>query len=272
MNLDLYENYSGTIYLSFFSDIIEEYSVETILNRKTHLAEEYREAFKEKRNKQYATREEENIIKEIIYKYPKARVCDGVLMLEGLKNDRHDMSMHKEFLTVKITSKLLGQDIILLPRFMDRMLNDIAGYQRFDNYSLSDGISGIASDGRTIEFKMCSPKSVESKASKALSKADIAVIITFTRKGLNKVNTNNIFGKGEVFILNTYTDNGVEFLTKNSPNHWRKICSDSKSQPRYDYSFFDLSLLQELQFVKPDNQDPMDYEVYDSKFNQIVGG
>lgn len=82
----------------------------------------------------------------------------------------------------------------------------------------------------------------------------------------NKVNTNIIFGKGEVFILNTYTDNGVEFLTKNSPNHWRKICSDSKSQPRYDYSFFDLSLLQELQLVKPDNQDSMDYEVYKSAF------
>ena len=58
-----------------------------------------------------------------------------------------------------------------------------------------------------------------------------------------------------------YTDNGVEFLTKNSPNHWRKICSDSKSQPRYDYSFFDSSLLQELQLVKPDNHDPMGYEV-----------
>ena len=51
MNLDFYENYSGNIYPSFFSDIIEEYSVETILNRKTQLAEEYREAFKEKRNK-----------------------------------------------------------------------------------------------------------------------------------------------------------------------------------------------------------------------------
>ena len=73
MNLDFHENYSWNIYLSFFSDIIEEYSVETILNRKTLLAEEYREAFKEKRNKQYATKEEENIIKEIIYKYPKAR-------------------------------------------------------------------------------------------------------------------------------------------------------------------------------------------------------
>ena len=56
-------------------------------------------------------------------------------MLEGLKNDRHDMPMHKEFLTAQITSMLLDQDIILLPRFMDRMLNDIAGYQRFDNYS-----------------------------------------------------------------------------------------------------------------------------------------
>lgn len=56
MNLDFHENYSWNIYLSFFSDIIEEYSVETILNRKTQLAEEYREAFKEKRNKQYATK------------------------------------------------------------------------------------------------------------------------------------------------------------------------------------------------------------------------
>ena len=50
-----------------------------------------------------------------------------------------------------------------------------------------------------------------------MSKADIAVIITFTRKGLNKVNTNNIFGKGEVFILNTYTDNEVELLIKKFP-------------------------------------------------------
>ena len=49
MNPIFYENYSGNIYPSFFSDIIEEYSVETILNRKTHLAEEYREAFKEKK-------------------------------------------------------------------------------------------------------------------------------------------------------------------------------------------------------------------------------
>ena len=73
MNLDFHENYSWNIYLSFFSDIIKEYSVETILNRKTQLAEEYREAFKEKRNKQYATKEEEEVIKEIIYKYPKAR-------------------------------------------------------------------------------------------------------------------------------------------------------------------------------------------------------
>ena len=272
MNLDLYENYSGNIYPSFFSDTIEEYSFETILNRKIQLAEEYREAFKEKRNKQYATKEEENIIKEIIYKYPKARVCDGVLMLEGLKNDRHDMSIHKEFLTAQITSMLLDQDIILLPRFMDRMLNDIAGYQRFDNYSLSDGISGIASDGRTIEFKMCSYKRVESKASEALKKADITVIMTSSAKGLYRVHKNDIKGNGEVILINSFTDNGVELLIKNSPNHWRKICSDSKSQPRYDYSFFDLSLLQELQFVKPDNQDPMDYGVYDSKFNQIVGG
>ena len=253
MNPIFYENYSGNLYLSFFSDIIEEYSFETILNRKIQLAKEYSEAFKEKRNKQYATKEEENIIKEIIYKYPKARVCDGVLMLEGLKNDRHDMPMHKEFLTAQITSKLLDQDIILLPRFMDRMLNDIAGYQRFDNYSLSDGISGIASDGRTIEFKMCSPKSVESKASKALSKADIAVIITNAEIGLEKVFKKNIIGEGEIFLINTYTGNGIDIIKKITSNEWRGFRSDTKSQLRINNSIPKIYLLQELQFVKPNN-------------------
>ena len=266
MNLDFYENYSGNIYTSFFSDIIEEYSVETILNRKTQLAKEYREAFKEKRNKQYATKEEENIIKEIIYKYPKARVCDGVLMLEGLKNDRHDMPMHKEFLTAQITSMLLDQDIILLPRFMDRMLNDIAGYQRFDNYSLSDGISGIASDGRTIEFKMCSYKRVESKASEALKKADITVIITNSAKGLYRVHKNDIKGNGEVILINSFTDNGVDIMQKISSNEWRSTRSDTKSQLRINNSIPIFSLLQELQLVKSDNQDPMDYEVYRKAF------
>ncbi len=266
MKLDLYENYSGNLYLSFFSDIIEEYSVETILNRKIQLAEEYREAFKEKRNKQYATKEEENIIKEIIYKYPKARVCDGVLMLEGLKNDRHDMPMHKEFLTAQITSMLLEQDIILLPRFMDRMLNDIAGYQRFDNYSLSDGISGIASDGSTIEFKMCSYMNVQNKASNALAKADIAVIITNAEIGLEKVFKKNIIGEGEIFLINTYTGNGIDIIKKITSNEWRGFRSDTKSQLRTNNSVPILSIIQELQKVKPEYQDPMDYEIYKRAF------
>ena len=170
-------------------------------------------------------------------------------MLEGLKNDRHDMPMHKEFLTAQITSKLLDQDIILLPRFMDRMLNDIAGYQRFDNYSLSDGISGIASDGRTIEFKMCSYMNVQNKAFNALAKADIAVTITNAEIGLEKVFKKNIIGEGDIFLINTYTGNGIDIIKKITSNEWRGFRSDTKSQLRFDFSIPMLILFNSIKNV-----------------------
>ena len=100
----------------------------------------------------------------------------------------------------------------------------------------SDVISGIASDGRTIEFKMCSYKRVESKASEALKKAYITVIITSSAKGLYRVHKNYIKGNGEVILINSFTDNGVDIMQKISPNEWRSTRSDTKSQLRFDFS------------------------------------
>lgn len=234
------------------------------------LSEKYRDYFTENAfGKQYATSEEIAAIKDIVYEYPKAKVADGVLMLEGLKNDKHDMPMKKEFLTAQIASKLLDQDIILLPRFMDRMLNEIAGYQRFDNYSLADGISGIASDGRTIEFKMCSYRRVGSKISNALQKADVAVIVTHARNGLKNINKDDFSGEGQIFIVNTFSENGIDIMQKNNlSDNWRDFRSDTKSQLRTDNSVPILSIIQELQKVKNENQDTMDYEAYAKAFDK----
>lgn len=225
--------------------------------------------------KQRVTAEEEKAIKEIVYEYPKAKVADGVWMLDGLKNDRHDMPMQKEFLTAQIVSRLLGQDIILLPRYMDRMLNDIAGFLRFDNYSLSDGITGIASDGRTMEFKMCSFRNVEANAKNALDKADIAVIVTYAKNGLNNVSKKNVSSKGLVYLINSFVDNGVEIMQKNNlSNEWREVCSDTKSKLRIDNSIPVTNIIKVFENVKSENQDPMDYEVYsramDNKSSEIL--
>lgn len=235
-----------------------------------NLSEKYRNYFTESAfGKQYATSEEIAAIKDIVYEYPKAKVADGVLMLEGLKNDKHDMPMKKEFLTAQIASKLLDQDIILLPRFMDRMLNEIAGYQRFDNYSLADGISGIASDGRTIEFKTARPNRIISKINEALSKADIAIIVTQTSNKLSNLKKDYSADKGEIYLINTFDSENIDILYKKNPSqNWREVRSDTKSKPRIDYSTPIGIIIRELQKVKNENQDTMDYEAYAKAFDK----
>ena len=234
------------------------------------LSEKYRSHFTESAfGKQYATSEEITAIKDIVYEYPKAKVADGVLMLEGLQNDKHDMPMKKEFLTAQIASKLLDQDIILLPRFMDRMLNEIAGYQRFDNYSLADGISGIASDGRTIEFKTARPNRIISKINEALSKADIAIIVTQTSNKLSNLKKDYSADKGEIYLINTFDSENIDILYKKNPSqNWREVRSDTKSKPRIDYSTPIGIIIRELQKVKNEDQDTMDYEAYAKAFDK----
>lgn len=248
----------NTITTMMFQDTIEK------------LSEKYRNYFTESAfGKQYATSEEVAAIKDIVYEYPKAKVADGVLMLEGLKNDKHDMPMKKEFLTAQIASKLLDQNIILLPRFMDRMLNEIAGYQRFDNYSLADGISGIASDGRTIEFKTARPNRIISKINEALSKADIAIIVTQTSNKLSNLKKDYSADKGEIYLINTFDSENIDILYKKNPSqNWREVRSDTKSKPRIDYSTPIGIIIRELQKVKNENQDTMDYEAYTKAFDK----
>ena len=145
-------------------------------------------------------------------------------------------------------------------------MNDIAGYQRFDNYSLSDGISGIASDGRTIEFKLSNPQKVISKIESALQKADIAVIVINSINGLWKYKKTSLKNNGEIILINSSKIDEIEIMQKNNLSDWREVRSDSKSLLRTNNSIPILSIIQELQKVKPENQDPMDYEIYRKAF------
>ena len=242
-------------------DILKQ---ENIIEAETELSEKYKDSFDKAGNKQFASENEESIIKEIVYSYPKHTVANGVQMLDGLLDDNHDMPMQKEYLTARLVKELLGEDLILLPRYMDRMLNRVAGYQRFDNYSLSDGISAVSKDGRTFEFKfVASPKKVVKNLNTALRKADVAVVITSISDSLDRINVSKVIGNGEAYIINVYDEKNIDIRHKNtSTKEWRLVHSDSKSGHGFDNSNRIVSIASELQKVKPEDQTPMDYSIY----------
>lgn len=94
------------------------------------LANKYALSIKEDRLKENSVeelfREYRKTISDIIRDFPK---CDfqGVPMLCGLSAE--DMHYKKELIQAKILRSFLGQEIILLPRFMTNTLNLILGSQ-----------------------------------------------------------------------------------------------------------------------------------------------
>lgn len=234
-----------------------------------NLRKEYGERFIESTNKQVASEEETQMIKEIIQGYPKHEVAKGVQMLDGLQNDNHDMPMQKEYLTARLVSELLGEDLILLPRYMDRMLNGVAGYQRFDNYSLADGISAVSKNGKTYEFKFAGKiDRVMSKLNKATIKADVGIVVVSSKDSLARLDTKGFNGQGEAYIVNVFNADDIEVLAKNNTStEWRLGRPDSKSQLKLNFSSSVFNIASELQKVNPEDQTTMDYAVYSSKSN-----
>ena len=228
------------------------------------LRQKYSEKFIKSTNKQVASEEETRIIKEIIQSYPKHQVANGVEMIDGLQNDNHDMPMQKEYLTARLTKELLGKDLILLPRYMDRFLNDIAGYQRFDNYSLSDGISALAEDGRTYEFKFTNSfGKIRNKLKKATEKADVAVVVISTPISLNRLENVKFESNSEAYVINVYNPQEMEIANKKASNEWR-VYTDTKSELKPEISSSIINIASELREVNPQDQTTMDYSVYNS--------
>ncbi len=221
---------------NFDKDNIERW--ESVEEAETGLREKYASSFDRSGNKQFASGIEEAVIKEIVYAYPKHSVTDGVQMLDGLLSDNHDMPMHKEYLTARLVAELLNRRLILLPRYMDRMLNRVAGYFRFDNYSLSDGISAVSEDGKTYEFKYVkSLNKAIRNLNTAVGKADVGVVVVSEPISLRRLNLSRFSNNGEAYIVNVYDENNIEVLEKTTPTQeWRLGHQDSKSQHRLDNS------------------------------------
>lgn len=88
---------------------------------------------------------------------------------------------------------------------------------------------------------------------------------------MSKVYKNNIANNGEVFLINTYTENGIDIMYKKiSSNEWRSSRSDTKSQLRIDNSIPVINIIKEFENVNIENQDPMDYEVYSRAMDNHV--
>ena len=226
------------------------------------LRRKYGSIFSDSKNKQVASAEEETAIKNIIYEYPKHSIADGIEMLDGLRNDKHDMPMQKEYLTAMLLNELLSEKMILLPRYMDRILNEIAGKQRFDNYSLADGISALSEDGKTFEFKMVnSMNKVVRYLNAAAEKADVAVVVVSSPRSLDILNLNRFTGSRDAYIINIQDENKIEVLEKKSSTTWRWH-QDTKSQHNLDNSRPVYSIIRELQNVNSEDQTPMDYSIY----------
>ena len=237
---------------------------EELLSAEEELRKKYGERFIKPANKQIAREEEIKTIKEIVQNYPKHTVAIGVEMLDGLRNDNHDLPMKKEYLTARLVKELFGTDLILLPRYMDRMLNNIAGYQRFDNYTLADGVSAISESGKTYEFKyLASTNKVVKSLNKAMRKADVGVVIVSSSASIDGIDVSRALANGEGYIINIYDEENIEVRYKNtSTKEWRLSHQDTKSQHRLDNSNPVVSIASELKNVNPEDQTPMDYSVY----------
>lgn len=61
---------------------------------------------------------------------------------------------------------------------------------------------------------MCSYRRVESKITSALKKANIAAIVTFAKNGLNRISKNDFNGEGQIYIINSFIENGIEIIQK----------------------------------------------------------
>lgn len=231
------------------------------------LKKKYDGQFIESKNKGVASEEEERAIKEIVYSYPKHQVTKGVQMLDGLQNDNHDMPMQKEYLTARLVNELFGEELILLPRYMDRMLNPIAGYLRFNNYSLSDGVSAVSEEGKTFEFKYISSADKAVRyLNKAIRKADVGIVIVSSPTSIDRIDVSRVISGGDAYIINIYDENNVEVRQRNtSTEEWRLGHQEPEPQHILDNSSNVSIVASELQKVNPEDQTTMDYSVYSNE-------
>ena len=95
-------------------------------------------------------------------------------MLCGLSAE--DMPYKKELIQAKILRSFLGQEIILLPRFMTNTLNLILGSQ-LKNGSIGDAVVFLPNVEKYIEFKVCKEAYIGEQINKSMPLIDCIFVI-----------------------------------------------------------------------------------------------
>ncbi|MBR1919835.1 MAG: hypothetical protein IJ831_09455, partial [Spirochaetales bacterium] len=235
----------------------------------------YSGSFQKKGPEDTVSREDVRTIKRIVYDYPKIRTRDNVLMPYGVGNNSNELPMNKEYLTAALYQVLEKDTLILLPRFMDVMLNGIAGKEMFKNYSLSDGISAIAEDGRTFEFKMFGWNNRYGQAKDALNKADVGILVTRTSSKKAKNFMEEIkLRKGRTLYLFSVARDGklIKALKKvSSPQTGEAIVDEiqwSHPQPEQNDLVSITDYIRNMPDVNINDQTPMDYSLIEEAVYQ----
>ena len=87
-----------------------------------------------------------------------------------------DMPYKKELIQAKILRSFLGQEIILLPRFMTNTLNLILGSQ-LKNGSIGDAVVFLPNAEKYIEFKVCKEAYIGEQINKSMPLIDCIFVI-----------------------------------------------------------------------------------------------
>ena len=95
------------------------------------------------------------------------------------------------------------------------------------------------------------------------------MIATQSSNKLSNLKKDYSADKGEIYLINTFDSENIDILYKKNPSqNWREVRSDTKSKPRIDYSTPIEIIIGELQKVKNENQDTMEYEAYTKAFDK----
>lgn len=206
-------------------------------------------------------------ITEMFKEYPHVNV-DGVEMIAGISTSA--MPFLKEFLQAKFLKVLLKDKILLLPRYVNGLFNEI-----FDVFlmpgSLSEGLLLISGEDKYIEFKYSNIERFVSHANKGLKQGQIVFSVvteSSDNKIINKLKDKVYFSSEKqcLLVLNLLTGTLMKKGTLNSALEiWLRDTKISHTGTEEIESFhLNYDYIHELVEVKEQEREfeMMDYQKY----------
>ena len=215
-----------------------------------------------------------SLVWDMIQKHPKVTI-DDVTMLAGMTKE--DMPYIKEAISSKLLHDILGKDIILLPRYLNKLFNRQFGLNLADQTTVGDSIYFVDGSGIMAEYKLINGKHAVSEINSSLQKSDLAFIVTkgtskekrFIANNFKTLKIKGIEGKSAI-ILNL--DNGkvyqvnkkgavVQPLELSIVGDTGEITSaPDEGLIEYDPTHLNKNYIEELKKVNPG--EPIEFENY----------